>query len=311
MRPIAIYFITAAMAATAALAGCSDEDNSPDIYPPEAAPDFTATIDGASSRAYDDTWEAGDEIGISSGSRANVCYTTAEGDGRFAVAQAGRQIYFTDDSEETFTAYYPWYDLDPGAKIVNADTRAQNDSKSFDFLWSQASGDIDNPAVDFTFAHVMAKLSLTIKPGSGVTLDEIKEGRLTLKGIRHMGQFNTVTGATRAIADSEADAEQWVFTTASFTEEGNALTYALIFFPQSFKEPMELRAEFDDGSNLSARIDFTNANQELHGTAAINELIKGRQYNLRVTIRKASMIIDNPSITDWSETGLKAPATSE
>ncbi len=99
MKPI----ITAALC-LAVLAGCSSGENLPDVNAGKCSPDFTATIGGVQTRAFDRQWEAGDEIGISGGSYTNVCHLTKEGDGRFTVKTPGSEIYFQDEGEVTFTA---------------------------------------------------------------------------------------------------------------------------------------------------------------------------------------------------------------
>lgn len=110
MRKTTEHVIAAAVTLVT-LAGCGSDDIGPDAGVGKDSPDFTATIGGASTRAFDSSWEAGDEIGISGGIRTNVCYLTKDGDGLFTVKTPGDEIYFQDDSEVTFTAYYPWHSL--------------------------------------------------------------------------------------------------------------------------------------------------------------------------------------------------------
>lgn len=299
--------VIAAVLTLVTLAGCGSDDIGPDADVRKDSPDFTATIGSAQTRAFDSSWEAGDEIGISGGIRTNVCYLTKDGDGRFTVKTPGDEIYFQDDSEVTFTAYYPWNNLAGEASAINADTWAQAHQKEFDFLWAHASGKKEAPDVAFTFAHRMAKVVLTIKPGNGVGYDEVKTAVLSLEGFRHKGTFNVADGST--VVDNTGTA-MWEFAgnenahynaPAIFNDTEGTVTFPLIFFPQEFDEPLPFFAELAGGQTLKAEIDFTAANREKDGADAKNEWVAGRQYNLTVTLHKTGITLDNCSIMPWEE----------
>ena len=306
MRKTPKYFITAALAIMT-LAGCGNENNEPEVTGRKDCPDFTATISGVQTRAFNQQWEQEDEIGISGANRTNVCYHTKGGDGIFTVETNGEQIYFKGEDEVTFTAYYPWDALAGGATTVNADTRRQASQKSFDFLWAHASGKKAAPTVTFNFAHRMAKVVLTIKPGKGMSYDEIKAARLSLKGFRHTGTFNVADGSTAVKNDNEGD---WTFTEgdaykapAVFDDAQSTATYSLIFFPQTLQEPMAFLAELPENNNFKAEIDFTKANSEKDGASAKNEWVAGRQYNLSVTLNRTSITLGECVINPWTVVG--------
>lgn len=300
MRTTAKYFITAALGILT-LAGCGKQEHEPDVPGRKEYPEFSATIVGQHSRAFDQQWEPGDEIGISGANRSNVCYRTVDGLGSFTVKTSGKQIYFSDDSETSFSAYYPWTDLAAGTTTVGADTRKQADQKSFDFLWAKAYGKKDAPNVEFKFDHVMAKIVLTVRPGEGMSYDEVKKTTLSLDGFRHTGSFNTAVGTVTAGNTVEA----WAFTEfASLNDTDRTLVFSLIVFPQLHERPLDFLAELElaDGKILSLRaaIDFTNANKEKDGDTAKNEWVAGRQYNLGVTLNKSEVKFDQCVINPWS-----------
>lgn len=305
MRKTTEHVIAAALTLVT-LAGCGNDDIGPDAGVGKNCPDFTATIGGAQTRAFDSSWEAGDEIGISGGSYTNVCYFTKDGDGRFTVKTPGDEIYFQNEDEVAFTAYYPWNSLET-AEAINADTWAQAHQKSFDFLWAQASGKKASPEVAFTFAHRMAKVVLTVKPGNGVSYDEVKTGVLSLEGFRHKGTFNIVDGST---AVDDAGTAMWEFAgnenaaynaPAIFNDAEGTVTFPLIFFPQEFDNPLPFFAELSGNHTLKATIDFIAANREKDGVTAKNEWVAGRRYNLTVTLHKTGITLDNCSIMPWEE----------
>lgn len=294
--------ILSAVTAIVALSGCGSEESEPDLTGRKDSPDFTATIGDDLTRAFDQSWEQGDEIGITGCNRSNVCYITNNGSS-FRVKQSGEQIYFQDDSEVIFTAYYPWMNLNGGASVINVDTKDQTKQKSFDFLWATASGKKDAPEVSFNFTHRMTKLSLTVRPGNGMSYEEVKKVKLSLKGFGLAGTFNTVNGNTTV---GTLSGEVWNFSDlAQNNDTEETLSFSFIFIPQLFSEPLKFLALLDvlgnDGLDLSAEIDFTNANREKDGASARNEWVAGRQYNLTITLNKTDITLNDCNINPWSK----------
>lgn len=296
----------AAAAMALMLAACNSEESAPGEEATRDAPRFSATIAGAATRAYNTVWEAGDEIGISGDSYANVCYTTG-GNGSFAPKDESGKIYFQDNSEVTFTAYYPWSELTNGTTIT-ADTWGQAEQKTFDFLWAQAKGSKADPDVAFRFAHQMAKVVLTVKCGDGVGYDEVKAAVLSLDGFKHGGSFNTATGTAEATGNESA---MWEFAGNTENEAYNAplendnekqtVSYTLIFFPQTFDAALPFTAELPGKQAFNAKLDFTAANAEIDLTDAKNEWVAGRQYNMGVVLNKTGITVEGCTIMPWEE----------
>ena len=300
--------------AAAVLTACNnDENNVIDTGSSQAT--FTAAIDGqVNTRAFDQTWEAGDAIGISgtSGSTVytNVQYVTdSDGtSGNFTVGTQGNEIYYQDDNSVTFTAYYPWANLAADATTITADTRAQASQSDFDFLWSRQTGSKASPNVQFIFAHKMAKLVLTIQKGNDVSYQEVQDAVLSLGGFKYSGTFN-VTDGTTSTADDLATG--WTFAgntsetgyNAPFVPNATAesVSYTLILFPQEFSSPLPITATLTGMQSFSATLDFTAANVDAGDTDAKNEWVAGRQYNLSVTLHKTDITVDGCTIQGWDE----------
>lgn len=302
-----ILFYSMALAAMT-LASCSSDDNQ-GATENNAKAGFSAIIAGQpQTRAYDMSWENGDAIGITGTTGGttytNVKYATANGDGNFAVATAGSDIYYQDNNAVTFTAYYPWNDIP--ANTITADTWAQADQKSFDFLWSQASGSKANPNVAFTFAHKMAKVVITIRKGADVSFDEVKAAKLSLDGFLHEGTFDVSTGAAAASGNASV---MWQFAGNTTKTSYNAplatnttaetVAYTLIMFPQEFAAILPLTAELTGMQSFSTNLDFTTANTNAGDAAAKNEWVAGRQYNINVTLNKTSITVNGCTISQW------------
>ena len=299
--------------AAAVLTACNnDENNVIDTGSSQAT--FTAAIDGqVNTRAFDQTWEAGDAIGISgtSGSTVytNVQYVTTGGNGNFTAGTQGNEIYYQDDNSVTFTAYYPWINLAADATTITADTRAQASQSDFDFLWSRQTGSKASPNVQFIFTHKMTKLVLTIRKGDGVSFQEVQDAVLSLRGFKYNGTFNVTDGTATATGDNlTAD---WTFAGNS-TETGynaplskddaaETVSYTLILFPQVFSSPLPITATITGGQSFSATLNFTKANENAGDTDAQNEWVPGRQYSLSVTLHKTDITVDGCTIQGWVE----------
>lgn len=314
------HFISAALALVM-LSGCADGINEPDPAVEKVSPDFTATIVGTQqSRAYDQTWEATDMIGISSDKYANVCYAYNPADGTFSAANPADKIYYQEKDTVVFTAYYPYHkelELPKVCKIVETDTREQTISrqKEFDFLWAQDTGISRKPIVDLIFRHTMAKVVITVKPdlNAGFTYDDMMAATLSLKGIRHKGTFDVVGGI--AEADYGQAPEAWQFSDKSdkSDESGQSVTYTFILFPQTFDGPVEFLVDLPT-NHLSAKINFAPFNKKIDGDeAATNGLVGGRQYNLSITLSRKQLLFnqDGSSINPWDEESPEINAGSD
>ncbi len=299
-----ILFYSMAIAAMTMTACSSDEGQDTT----ETRATFSAVIgEEQHTRAYDQTWESSDAIGITgtTGGTAytNVKYTTANGDGNFAVATAGTDIYYQDTQDVTFTAYYPWNDL--SASTLQVDTRAQAGQTTFDFLWAQATGSKASPNVAFTFAHKMAKVVITVKKGADVSFSEVQAAKLSLNGFLYEGTFDATTGTTAATGT----AVEWQFAGNTDKPDYNApsaadnsaetVSYSLIVFPQEFAATLPFTASLTGMQSFATRIDFTAANANAGDTDAKNEWVAGRQYNISVTLNKTSLTVNGCTISPW------------
>lgn len=299
-------FLTAFALAT--LTGCSSSDE-PVADSSNSPVSFSASIYGTATRAYDQTWESGDKIGISctTGDKTytNVAYSTA-GTGDFTAVTSGSEIYYQSAATVTFTAYYPWTDFTTGTTAITANTWNQSSQKSFDYLHAQTNGSKANPDVAFVFSHKMAKLVLTVKRGADVSYNEIKQAVLSLAGFKNNGSFDTATGQATASGDASA---AWSFANSGTTAHNapvkynnteETVTYTLILFPQEFTDALPLTAATPIQSFATA-LDFTTANNAAGDTSAKNEWVAGRQYNMSVTLHKTALTVNGCTITAWDE----------
>lgn len=300
-----------AMLAAAVLTACNNDENDV-IDSGSSQATFTAAINGqADTRAYDQTWEANDAIGISGTSGGttytNVQYVTTGGNGNFTAGTSGNEIYYQDDAAVTFTAYYPWTKLAADATTITADTRAQASQSDFDFLWAQQTGSKASPNVQFLFAHKMVKLVLTIRKGDGVSYQEVQDAVLSLGGFKNNGTFN-VTDGTAFATDGTVNltfagntSETGYNAPLSKDDAAETVAYTLILFPQVFSSSLPITATITGGQSFSATLNFTTANIDAGDTDAQNEWVAGRQYNLSVPLHKTGITVNGSTIQGWEE----------
>lgn len=254
------------------LTACSSDEPGTLLQPAPAS--FTAQIGKTATRAAGTQWGAGDAIGISGTSGAktysNVEYATASGDGSFA--SAGDAIFYQTTEPVTFTAYYP-YNTEGG--VITASTADQTAQPSFDFLWAQASGSYDSPAVNFNFDHKMSLITLSFVNGNDVNLSSLT---YTVDGLAAEGTFDTATGEAAATGSAAT-------LTAPVTADHKS---SLIVFPQT-AESVTLTATADG--------------QQYVCSLPLSELNPGNQYGFNLTIKKSGMTVTGSSITDWSASG--------
>lgn len=293
------------------LAACSNDETEKTGMEKDNTALFTGNIEGTHTRAFDQTWDATDQIGISgtSGSKAytNICYNYAStGGGTFTAA--GENIYYQDDQSVTFTAYYPWNTSLTATTTITADTWGQKDQKKFDFLYATASGSKGVP-VNFTFEHKMAKLVLIVKGGKDMTYTDVKNAVCSLGNFLHEGNFDRTTRTATATGNMGV---MWSFanntsdvaynTPAIVENEPNAsVAYTLILFPQTFPatvggDLLTFTAE-TGGKTYSTEIDLS----KVSGNDNKNELQAGAQYNITINLNKTGLTVGTSSISKWEE----------
>lgn len=270
------------------LAACTNENENLIPEDPVAA-QVSASIQGALTKAQDQTWGQGDQIGISTTSTStetrytNMCYTTT-GNGNFTHEGGDATgIFFQGTEEVTFSAYYPFTGNEGEQPTITADTQEQSKQTTFDFLFAdgvQASK--ASPTLAFTFAHKMTRLVLNIKPGTdaGLTQDEVQKGTYTLSGIAHTGSFDVTNGTAQATGTPTSD---WTIAPLSTTSDG--LTCNLILFPQTLASDLTFQATIQ-GKTYSCTFK--------------PELKASTSYTYDISVMKEKLAVGTCQINEWT-----------
>lgn len=289
-------------AAALLFAACANEEDGISNNGPVAATVKADISNNIKTRATADnnTWTADDAIGvyvISSGNTTgdNKKYVTTNGDGTFEAADKNNIIYFKDNKETTFSAYYPYSNtLTDGKMNWQMAEVVENQPCKADVLF--ASGAIASkasPTVNFTdsehrFKHCMSMVEFKIKPGQGVKYNNYKLNRLELKGIFTSGKFDTRTGLVENVGDRMSLVRNFV--DVPFESEES---FAYIMLPQNLesnKMDIEIYLLLNDSEVKYTTSITPSTNGQFEG---------GKKYTYNITVKNTGITIEDANIYPW------------
>ena len=297
MKKFKIIYIAAAALLFAA---CANEEDGIGNNGPVAATVQADIVKNITRATTDDTWSKNDAIGVYATSSGNTTgdnkkYVTTNGDGTFEAADNNNIIYFKDNKETTFSAYYPYSKfLTDGKMNWNiAEVEANQPCKADVLFASGATASKASPTVNFTdaehrFKHCMSLVEFKIKPGQGVKDNNYKFNRLNMKGIFISGKFDTRTGSVEAAGDRETLTR--VFNDVSFESEES---FAYIMLPQSLesnKMDIEIYLLLNDSEVKYTTPITPSTNGQFEG---------GKKYIYNITVKNTGITIEKANIVPW------------
>lgn len=193
-----------ALLAAATMVSCNGKVE-PAAQDEKVAVQFGSSINAA-SRAVNDKWTAGDQIGIFmvgenkvlskdaiSEEADNIAYRT-EGDGAFSPVAAEQIIYFPMNGDVDFYAYYP-YTPEVNDYRIALDLTDQSNQEALDLMFAKVSGcNKSNPKVELQFSHLLSNLILEVQPGTGLTQADLAKLTVKVKDVDTKATFNLVDG---------------------------------------------------------------------------------------------------------------------
>jgi hypothetical protein len=299
MKKFKILYIAAAALLFAA---CANEEDGIGNNGPVAATVKADISNNIKTRgtADNNSWTAGDAIGVYASSSGyttgdNKKYVTTNGDGTFEAADNDNIIYFKDNKETTFSAYYPYSEsLTDGKMDWNMAEVEENQPCMADVLFaSGATASKASPIVNFTdiehrFKHCMSLVEFKIKPGQGVKYNNYKINRLELKGIFRSGKFDTRTGSVETAGDRGSISRN--FDDVSFESEKS---FAYIMLPQSLesnKMDIEIYLLLNDSEVKYTTPITPSTNGQFEG---------GKKYTYNITVKNTGITIEDANIFPW------------
>ena len=297
MKKFKILYIAAAALLFAA---CANEEDGIGNNGPVAATVQADIVKNITRATTDDTWSKNDAIGVYATSSGNTTgdnkkYVTTNGDGTFEAADNNNIIYFKDNKETTFSAYYPYSKfLTDGKMNWNmAEVEANQPCKADVLFASGATASKASPTVNFTdaehrFKHCMSLVEFKIKPGQGVKYNNYKFNRLELKGIFTSGKFDTRTGLVENVGDRMSLVRN--FDDVPFESEES---FACIMLPQSLesnKMDIEIYLLLNDSEVKYTTPITPSTNGQFEG---------GKKYTYNITVKNTGITIEKANIVPW------------
>ena len=301
MKKFKILYIAAV---ASLLAACANEEDGIGNNGPVAATVQADISNNIKTRgtADNNSWTAGDAIGVNVTSTGNTTgdnkkYVTTNGDGTFEAADNNNIIYFKDNKETTFSAYYPYNKfLTDGKMNWNiAEVEANQPCKADVLFASGATASKASPTVKFTdaehrFKHCMSLVKFIIKPGMGIDQSENILRGLHLNGIYKTGKFDTKTGAIESA--QYRTSYPYNFST-SFDKESSV---EMIMLPQKLEnDMMEIEVDLGVGDEL-------NTYKATLMPATDYQFKGGYKYTYVVTVNNTSITIAEADIEPWQTT---------
>lgn len=304
------YVALAALALALSACNNNDEtDNKVNGEPVEAR--FFGEINGATHRAAGTAWTIDDAIGIT-GTSGNTTYTNIKyvyaggSNALFTAATTANTIYYQNDNEATFTAYYPFGGTEKTTpaditKTLTADmqdaTNKSVDSKftpqsQVDFLYGTGKGQrtANDGKVEFKFEHKMSKLVLNFIAGNEVSLNDLSQYKLD--GLEMAGTFNPSDGIAAASETETIKTLTIQKTGGSFS--GNVSS--LILFPQTASSATLTVTV--NGNTYTATLALP---AKTATGASGNGLESGKSYTYNVTVGSKEMTVSKADISDWTD----------
>lgn len=281
-------------AAALALAGCSQESNTPEKENDSRVP-VRVSSNIEVSRAVDNAWEEDDAIGIfmlnndAVDTYSNVEYITPETNGAFAPAD--QVIYLpVDGTARDFVAYYP-YQSSMTDNNYSIDLSNQADQSAIDFMTSEKDNgeystvaDIDktSPEVNFRFHHRLSKLRLNIKTGAGFIGDNSELAGMTVKLTNQQ-----TTGTYNVLTDNAVTITQGSNTIGLLTAADGRTAEAIVFPSNDYND---MQFEFHVPNHKPYIWELSKS------TATKFE--EGKSYIYNITINKTEVIVSS-TIENW------------
>ena len=301
-------------AAALLFAACANEEDGIGNNGPVAATVKADISNNIKTRgtADNNSWTTGDAIGVYVTSSGNTKGTNVKYEYDNGYFVSAFPIYFKDNKEQTFSAYYPYIDdpnndkFDENGWLIKDWTIDYNNPSNTllanDFLFasgaiaSKASPmvnftDLNNvgeslPEKDHRFKHKMSMIEFTVISGEGIESSKSDLQSITLDKIKTQGKINVKTGATEATGTSSP---KTLPVTGLLTDHR---VCKFILFPQQFE---------NDKLTISCSVLY-NENTINNYTTKIslpNGFEGGKKYNYTITVINNSIVIGDASITSW------------
>ena len=281
-------FMLFAMVGAMTLASCSNEEvNGNDTK--NAQLQVVANIALPQTRAFDDQWNAGDQIGIYTlkagtidiDAADNLAYRNNLTEGYAATANfapAGEAAKLPDDgSKVDVVAYYP-YSASAAAGVVELDVQKQDNQAAIDLLGAKAEGVSANaPQAVLNFKHKLTKIFIRTTAEDGSSLSDLKayiKGMYTKVSYSAFAdELSMVSGDTKKDVEMRSADGYYVEAIVLPNIAGNDATTRNIEFEHNgkvYKVAISADVKFESGKKYVYDATFTATGVKIEGAGITN-----------------------------------------
>ena len=281
-------FMLFAMAGAMTLASCSNEEvNGNDTK--NAQLQVVANIALPQTRAFDDQWNAGYQIGIYTlkagttdiDAADNLAYRNTLTEGSAANANfvpAGNAAKLPDDgSKVDVVAYYP-YSASAAAGVVELDVQKQDNQAAVDLLGAKAEGvSADAPQAVLNFKHKLTKIFIRTTAEDGSSLSDLKayiKGMYTKVSYSAFAdELSMVSGDTKKDVEMRSADGYYVEAIVLPNIAGNDATTRNIEFEHNgkvYKAAISADVKFESGKKYVYNATFTATGVKIEGAGITN-----------------------------------------
>jgi VCBS repeat-containing protein len=247
-------------------------------------------VSAINTRAANAAWTAGDMIGVfalKGGAQdySNMSYTTSDGSGSFLPSAEDQTIMLPyDGSNYTIAAYYPYTEsLKDGSYAINVSS--QTDQEAIDLLVAAPVSGVNkmSPVAALDFYHKLVKIVITMKPGNGITADQLSGMTVTISGQQIKGSCDVINNGDVVPSGETSDI------TLETSPDGT--TSEAILLPATTTEGMMLTFSIPDAGEYKWTVNSAAKSQSFGA---------GNKYKYDITINKTGLDV-NASIEDWAD----------
>lgn len=281
-------FMLFAMVGAMTLASCSNEEvNGNDTK--NAQLQVVANIASLQTRAFDDQWNAGDQIGIYTlkagttdiDAADNLAYRNNLTEGWAPTANfapVGKVAQLPDDgSKVDVVAYYP-YSASAAAGVVELDVQKQDNQAAVDLLGAKAEGvSADAPQAVLNFKHKLTKIFIRTTAEDGSSLSDLKayiKGMYTKVSYSAFAdELSMVSGDTKKDVEMRSSDGYYVEAIVLPNIAGNDATTRNIEFEHNgkvYKTAISADVKFESGKKYVYNATFTATGVKIEGAGITN-----------------------------------------
>ena len=272
------------------LPSCQEEEQSVEMSDVEVR--FSSQIQ---TRAVNNQWEEGDEIGVfmhyANGPLSDATLVDNVSNFKYLATSSGSldpateldKMYYPMSSAVSFVAYYPFDNVE--GYSVNLDVSNQKKYSEIDLLYSnnQKSVQSTSSPLSLEFEHKLSKVSFLIKAGYGIDSDDLSGLTLTIR--------KAVTEATFSLSDAAFTLGNGSLDVKALTKnlENGGVQAEAIMIPQ-------------DCGNVSVIVSLASGKNFMYTLSGNQKWESGKSYNYGFDLSDKTVNTSlSATIKDWSE----------